>query len=154
MSSILPTAPAFSPVMIIAIEPLSKAIWSVILTSGRLITHVSPTLRFWSLMIVLLSWNPYWIFLPLIVVLLVILISFNPFSASSIAIGDKDTEFFGTILYAWPIASSTTSINPIAKLGSCLIIPSTLTLPAFKILSTSCPVLATLSTSRKTIPSG
>src|SRR5215203_402424 len=62
-------------------------------------------------MIVLLSWNPYWIFLPLIVVLLVILISFNPFSASSIAIGDKDTEFFGTILYAWPIASSTTSIH-------------------------------------------
>src|SRR5215212_7048814 len=155
MSSILPTAPAFSPVMISAVAPFSKAIWLVILlTACRLTTQLSPTFRLWSLMIVLLSWKPYWIFLPLILVLLVILISFNPFSASSIAIEDKDTEFFGTILYVWPIASSTTSISPIAKLGSRLITPSTLTLPAFKILSASCPVLATLSTSRKTIPNG
>src|SRR5919112_3467362 len=101
ISSILPTAPAFSPVMISAVAPFSKTIWLVILlTAGRLTTQLSPTFRFWSLMSVLLSWKPYCIFLPLILVLLVILISFNPFSASSIAIGDNETPFLGTILYA------------------------------------------------------
>src|SRR5919106_6939940 len=100
MSSILPTAPAFSPVMIRAVAPFSKAIWLVILTAGRLTTQLSPTFRFWSLMSVLLSWKPYCVFLPLILVLLVILISFNPFSDSSIAIGDNETPFLGTILYA------------------------------------------------------
>src|SRR5215207_11669375 len=100
MSSILPTAPAFSPLIIIAVAPFSKATWLIIWTAGTLITQLSPTFRFWSLMSVLLSWKPYCIFLALILVLLVILISFNPFSASSIAIGDNETPFLGTILYA------------------------------------------------------
>jgi len=132
ISLIIPIRPAFIPFVTITWEFFSNLITSKIFCSGICNRHVSSIFVSTSVIIVLPSWKPNWVFPPLIVVLVFTLTSFLDFSPASIFNGSSICPFLGIYLYTSAVPSnSTTSIKPIEWCNDFWIIPSTLIFPPY-----------------------